>query len=158
MGATFYFLGFQYRRLEGYVNYHTILVAISFSVISLIGWYGKGMSMFCSFSDTFFYIPIALLGIYACYGLSYQLDKYRLKTFFYYIGKHTMPILALHFLAFKTVGFLIILFYSLPMGRLSEIPVVSFHTDIYWGAYTIVGIVLPLASYYIYSIVKRVIT
>ena len=113
--------------------------------------------MFCSFSDIVFYIPMAFMGIYATYGLSYYLERYRFKTLLYYIGKHTMQILALHFLAFKLVSLIIIHIYSMPTGRLSEFPVISYKTEVFWWLYSFVGIVCPLMLYQVYRYAKRAI-
>ncbi len=156
MGSVFYFLGFQYRKIESLISYRGIFIIVAFLILFFLTKQGIIMSMYSSFDDTFLYIPIALLGIYGCLGLSYQLDRYRLKVFFYYVGKHTMQILALHFLSFKTVGACVIVLYCLPMGMLSEIPVVSYKTEIYWMIYSVVGVVLPLILYQMYDLAKRI--
>jgi hypothetical protein len=72
---------------------------------------------------------------------------YVIKRVFYYIGNHTLDILALDFLSFRLVSFAIVLLYGINVSHVAEHPVIKdvsmSHTH-WWILYCIVGIVLPL--------------
>lgn len=59
------------------------------------------------------------------------------------IGRNTLDIMALHFMVFKLISWLMILVYDLPVSRLPEYPVLFGIGGLWWLLYTAVGIVLP---------------
>lgn len=62
-----------------------------------------------------------------------------------FIGNHTLSIMALHFLAFKTVSLSYIKLFHLPLERLSDFPVISDCLNVGWTLlYTFVGVSIPL--------------
>lgn len=61
-----------------------------------------------------------------------------------YMGKHTMIIFALHFLAFKVVSAIIIDVLGFEYVRLSEFPVITNISSFWWLAYSLMGLLLPL--------------
>ena len=64
-----------------------------------------------------------------------------------------MPILCLHFIFFKIVTCIQVILYSLPNYRLASFP--CYYTEYWWILYTIVGIVGPLVTNYLYLKVKN---
>ena len=68
------------------------------------------------------------------------------------IGRHTMPILILHFLAFKIVSYIGCWWNGLPYPLVASFPV-FFHGALWSLAYTAVGIVLPLCANHLFWIV-----
>lgn len=151
MGAFFYILGYIYHQRENVILYNGYVIVLFFMLLGLIAMYSHTMSMYCSFEDTFIYILVSLIGIIGTYGIAYQIERTRIKSFFYFIGKHTLEVLALHFLAFKLVSYIIIKIYSLPNDRLSELPIVTFNNYQTWYFYSLFGICLPLISVWVYN-------
>ena len=70
-----------------------------------------------------------------------------IRRILYYIGNHTLDILALHFLSFRLVSFVIVLLYGINFSHVAEHPVikdVSISHEYWWILYCTIGIVLPL--------------
>lgn len=62
-----------------------------------------------------------------------------------YLGAHTMPIILLHFAAFKVVSAIGVLALGMPLSRIADFSV-TFTTGYWWVAYTAVGVLLPLGA------------
>ena len=142
MGAVFYLIGYIYHRIEKRSFYKWYWLVFLSIVLLFFTHYYHSMSMHCNFDDVLFYMLIAFIGIFCSFGFCYHLEKCGVGL--YVIGKNTMQILALHFLAFKIVSIGVVFCFNLPFERLSEFPVVSFHQEITWVVYSLVGIMVPL--------------
>lgn len=70
------------------------------------------------------------------------------------MGQHTMPILILHFLAFKAVTWCGISIFGMEDYLLAAFPV-YFKGGIWWILYTAAGTVLPLLAYKGFDLVKN---
>ena len=62
------------------------------------------------------------------------------------LGKYSLHIMCLHFLAFKCVSLMIVLVYDLPIERLAEYPVINGIDGFWWIAYTVCGCVVPVLA------------
>ena len=71
-----------------------------------------------------FYPILALMGISLITRISKAIENKRISLYFYYIGKHTMPILALHMTVFKLISFIKIKQYDMTIDHLAEFPVI----------------------------------
>lgn len=60
------------------------------------------------------------------------------------LGRYSLHIMCLHFLAFKCVSLIIIWVYRMPMERLAEYPVITDVNGLWWLAYTVCGCLLPV--------------
>ena len=71
------------------------------------------------------------------------------------IGGGTLEILTWHFLSFKSVTFLIIIVYGLPIESLSKFPVIrEYSSHGWWLAYFVVGILFPICIKHIISLIE----
>ena len=70
------------------------------------------------------------------------------------LGKKSLDIMALHFVCFKLVSFIIIKVYNLDMINMSTIPVVIGIGGLWVIAYTVVGLSIPTGIRYIFDVVK----
>lgn len=85
------------------------------------------------------------VGIMFLLGAADLLCRVRfVKEAMVYIGQHTMFILFLHFLAFKSVNLLQVLVYRKEWYELAAFPTLE-HRYGWWLAYTVAGIGIPLA-------------
>ena len=102
------------------------------------------------------YMLPAIVGTLIVYEAAVWLNSRYESRLLLFIGQHTLPIVALHFLAFKTVSLLIIAIYDLPIERLSDFPVLlSYAQQGWWVAYTIIGLGLPLGIALLWTKVKN---
>lgn len=55
-----------------------------------------------------------------------------------------MVILAMHLLSFKLISLAKITYYGWPIERLAQFPVIEQNNSLWWLAYTLVGVGIPL--------------
>lgn len=90
------------------------------------------------------FITASFAGIYVNLFLGKIIQKVSiLGESFAYIGRRSLMIMALHFLAFKSVSALYILLNQSPGYWFAKFPVIT-GSDGWWIAYTITGIGIPL--------------
>lgn len=70
------------------------------------------------------------------------------------LGKYSLHIMCLHFLAFKSVSLIIIWVYHMPIERLAEYPVINDVNGLWWIAYTVSGCLLPVLVVKLFEIIK----
>lgn len=92
-----------------------------------------------------FFLVMSCSGWFLLYGISVLLEKYTkiVASIFIYISKHSVAIIALHFLAFKIVNVCAVALNEMPKYMIAAFPVLM--TDgLWWLLYTTVGIAIPL--------------
>ena len=102
----------------------------------------------------FLSLPIpALLGFLMTYNISQWIDRYEgwLKRSLAYIGEHTLYIFIFHICAYKVVSLLKIWYYGLDIRQIGCHMVIHEYSqqDWFWMAYTIAGVGIPLALYWL---------
>lgn len=92
-----------------------------------------------------FFLVMSCSGWFLLYGISVLLEKYTriVASIFIYISKHSVAIIALHFLAFKIVNACAVALKEMPKYMIAAFPVLM--TDgLWWLLYATVGIAIPL--------------
>jgi formate-dependent nitrite reductase membrane component NrfD len=97
------------------------------------------------------YYLLSLSGIIMVFCISKKLEKISINSTLFYIGNHTMPILALNLLALKIGSLIKIWIYGLPINNLSSYTVIYEHNSYFWVIYTIIGISIPLLVNFLYN-------
>ena len=107
-------------------------------------------------------LPLLQYGLYVIVGfcgivMVIILSQFRgiagvkiLKT----LGKYSLHIMCLHFLAFKCISLIIIMVYHMSIERLAEYPVINDVNGLWWIAYTVSGCLLPVLVVKLFEIVK----
>ena len=162
-GAFFYMLGHIVMRYSHY--WHNKYGAIICCVLLILSfcYFRGGISMGCGFNKVLPFsisaISGTLLSIYVSSFIENNVSN--IKKTLYYIGNHTLDILALHFLSFRVVSFIIVLLCGLDITHIAEHPVikdVDFSIYNYWWClYCIFGIVLPIIVTRLYYYIIRII-
>ena len=107
------------------------------------------------YTDPLFFILCSMCGFFATYFISSLINKINiLKRIFGFIGSHTMSILILHFIAFKFISFLIILFKGDSINMLGMFPV-TYKGGYVFILYTIFGIIISLLLDWFYKYIKK---
>ena len=154
----FYTLGTIYRHYElnKYVSRFAILISIITFILTTVIANATNVGIKPSSNYLLFYIAslLATLQIIAFSQIKYISDFKPLV----FLGKYTMQILALHFLAFKPVSFIIIKLYGLEINYLSGVPVIKDAniSDLFFIPYTIAGITLPVIYTLFIQHIKKV--
>lgn len=148
--VIFYQLGFYFNKYKNRIPINIFYFIIALINLYILNQFGKVDIGVHNFTNFCFFLISSLSGIYCIIYVSNTFVKYGISQYFIYIGKNTMTILALHFLSFKLVTYLIIISNSYSFERLSEFPILIDHTNL-WFLYSIVGIIIPLLFKYTYN-------
>lgn len=108
------------------------------------------------YTNPLFLLTCSILGWVLLWSISNILINHfkSLVALIIYIGKNTLSILFLHFLSFKFVTLIQIIIYKEPTYRLASFPIL-YPNKIWWIAYFVVGISLPLLINKLYTISKK---
>ena len=71
-----------------------------------------------------------------------------------YISQHAMPIIGLHFLCFKLVNVVVAMLYGYESYMIAAFPTLA-TTGLWWVAYMLVGIGIPLGINYVWMECKK---
>ncbi len=152
MHRNFYYMPFLYLgfliKKNGWNKYllkykvQFILGGLSINVvmafISTVGVIGRD-----TFQKYGVFLLAAVPGALMILALS-QYDKICKNSVLKCIGKKSLDIMALHFLCFKIVSFIIIKSCNLDMAHMADIPVVLGVSGIWWLLYVISGLGMPI--------------
>lgn len=148
-GAVFYMLGYLLMPLarlwqNKYATFFCCLILLFFFY-----YFNTGISMGCGYNKVMPFTLSAISGTLLIVYLSKEIEvRFSLiKNVFYYIGNHTLEILALHFLSFRLVSYLICSLYNIDFVHVAEHPVIK-NTSVLpgcmWLIYSLLGVVVPL--------------
>lgn len=144
-GMFFFVIGYLYRYFgweQILSKYKKTIFLSAAAVLGVIAW----LNEMGYFSDVYNHIGasaaggllgIGLVLVIAGFG-RFQNNKYLIR-----IGRSSLEIMALHFLAFKIVSFVIVIIYQLPVTRLSDYPVIE-AGGVWWICYTLAGVIVPV--------------
>ncbi len=145
---SFFYMGILFRefKINEFIDKHRVIAFIAgISVLICFSYifYG-GLGQNVGFKD----LPASYFGIMGLFAFSKfpVIQKSRLLNL---LGRASLDIMSLHFLAFKLVSFIYIQIYALDITRLSEAPVLKDIHGLYFIPYVIVGIGLCIAEYMI---------
>lgn len=96
-----------------------------------------------------FYYPLSLVSVYVVWNFSQYIalrnPRHVLCRFLSFIGRNTLIILTLHFLAFKFVSWLIVWVYDLDVRHIADFPIIESYANCgWWFLYSIIGLALPI--------------
>ena len=170
MGCFFFGCGFIFRQYAG--TYQRIISRHFFSLCSTIIFaiivylFSKYLIANMNWRSTFtqfLSLPIpAILGFLMTYNISRWIDGHEgwLKRSLSYIGDHTLYIFIFHICAYKVVSLLKIWYYGLDIRQIGCHMVIHEYSsqDYFWVAYTIAGVGIPLALYWLQEQITKKIT
>lgn len=160
LSSFFFYAGFLYRVNEmclAWVMKWGWIWGFLVVLVVVVVYHDYLDMLFYSSTSVFLFVFGALAGIAMMFSISYQMEclPMGIKKILYYIGNHTMTVLALHLLAFKLGSLLKILVYGLPVERLADFKVIAEHNTYYWIVYTLIGCFVPLLYEYLASFIRR---
>ena len=107
------------------------------------------------YPNPLFFAAASVCGWVFLYSISYFLKNTPLKKPLTVIGSCTMGILALHYLSFKIVCAIVVKVYGLPSFCIAARPHLYGDTGLWWLAYTVVGVTVPVLLNMLYRRVKK---
>ena len=139
-----YHFGFLARVYKEKIRFDNVFVALfSFIALCILGRFGSLGMNHNNFPNGFFFLAASFTGIYFSIFVSKLLEKTFVSGWLEYVGRNTLPIVAMHLLSFKFV-----LFIQYKMG-LIEYKYIAYLCGVdcknwFFLAYVVSGICLPL--------------
>ena len=137
------------------LRYWILIFSVTLTVLLICNRYGSVDLSEGVYTAPWFYLLCAMSGWFLIYSVSVGVCKFsRLANATCLVGRHTVCIIGLHFLAFKIITYLQICIYDLPIEKLSTFPYLIAE-PFWWVAYTVIGVGAPLLIDLGYKRVKR---
>ena len=150
---SIYYFGSLYKKLERKIQLN-IYISVFFTLFLIIvsKWRTIDVANY-NFTSPHFFIICGLCGIYTNLYLAKKilLLKY---NFLESLGKASLYIMLLHFLAFKLVNLIFVIIYKLPLENISAYPVLPIN-EYSWIIYTLFGVIIPLLLHKIFITLKN---
>ena len=102
------------------------------------------------FANPLMYIVTQMSGLVFTLSVASLVSRVKICNLFVYIGQHTLSILFFHFLSFKVITIVQCIFYHEPAYRIAAFPVFN-SSGLWWLAYTLCGISIPLYLAWLYQ-------
>ena len=148
-GAMFYMLGNLLMPLARLWQNKFAAFFCCLILLFFFYYFNTGISMGCGYNKVMLFALSAISGTLLIMYVPKEIEvRFSLvKHVFYYIGNHTLEILALHFLSFRLVSYLLCCIYGIDIVHVAEHPVIKDigNPSTYcWAIYSIAGILIPL--------------
>ncbi len=154
LSTAFFLMGYLYK--QKFNNWNQGYLTLLFAVTVAAGSICCHVSMLTYTAEEIIpYFICAVCGTVMTLNISryIALHKNRFTQVLVYIGNNTLTVLTWHFLCFKFISLLVILYYSLPMEQLACFPVLPEYTNL-WPVYTLAGVGIPLTGKYLWHKVR----
>ena len=151
-GILYYYTGILFYKYKPYIPLTYTTMIISFIIISIGSFLFDGVvdMRFTTVYNQIPYYILSIAGIIMLLCVSKKLENCKNLSLFYYIGNHTMPILALNLLSLKLGNLIKVWIYALPIEFLSSYTVIFDYNLWFWLVYTIIGVAVPLLVHFLY--------
>ena len=152
LSISYYYSGIVIYKYKDFIPLSNITLILSFIVV-LLGSIFFNETIDMRFTNVYNHIPyyfLSITGIIMVLCISQKLETTNKVSLLYYIGNHTMPILALNLLALKVGSLLKIWIYGLPIEELASFTIIYDNNSWFWIIYSIFGVAIPLLIHYLY--------
>lgn len=139
-----YVLGMLFRYLEKKGLIANVWTAIAGGgILLLCNQFGHISMSSVDVTNSIYFVVVSLCGWCLTLWVSKSIENSWLGVPLSYLGKHTMPIITLHFLCFKLVTYLYLLCSHKPILLLAYFPALRTEKWL-WVFYTLAGIMIPV--------------
>lgn len=153
LSITYICAGMLYRQYENKIKPGSITCIICF-VITITGSFlfnGEIDMRYTTISNVLPYFILSFTGIFFIFSVSKYINLHvNDNHYIYFIGNHTMPILALNLLTLKIGNLIKIQIYDMPMESLASHTIIYDHNQLFWILYIIIGVSIPLLLEHMY--------
>ena len=155
--AVYFYSGIVFRKYEYRIPNTTSITGLTFLTTFIGSYYyiGEIDMRYTTENNLIPYYLLSLSGVIMTFNVSKWLNNISFNTYLYYIGSHTMPILALNLLALKVGNLIKIWMYGMPIDNLSSYTIIYEHNNYFWVIYTIIGVAIPLICYSLHKNITR---
>lgn len=148
-GFTMYLFGYFFRNWEKPIPWYAVLISFLYILAICL----KSPVTHPDYRSIYIYTSTSILGFFMIFGIAHYLVKMRISRALVYIGNHTMPILILHFIVFRTITYFIVMLSNGNTIILSYHPLPEDYVSYFWWIYLILGILIPIL---VYDLVVRI--
>ena len=156
VALAFFYIGYLYNRYKKAIKLNFFIALVLFTILVISRKYNIRVDMrLNSYSNPILLIPDALCGIYVLIYAAKKMCNLNINiSLLKYIGRNTVPILALQYISFKLIYLVQIIFYKLPIIRLGDLgPINSIG---FWCImFTIIGVLVPIIIHYISNLLRK---
>ncbi|MDR3598274.1 acyltransferase family protein [Clostridium sp.] len=155
VALAFFYIGYLYNRYKKAIKLNFFVALVLFAVLVISRKYNIRVDMrLNSYSNPIMLIPDALCGIYLLIYISRKMCDLNVDiSLLKYIGRNTIPILALQYISFKLIYLIQIIVYKLPIIRLGDLGPIN-STGFWWIIFTMIGVLLPIIIHYISNLLS----
>ena len=132
------------------LTYTTMTLSFCIVLIGSIFFVGSIDMRYTTIYNQIPYYVLSITGVIMILCISLKLETIKNISALYYIGIHTMPILALNLLALKFGNLIKIGIYKMPLERLSSYTIIYENNTSFWLVYTAIGVAVPMIIYILY--------
>ena len=148
LGAFFYVAGCLFVKYKSCCRYKYGTILCCFVLLFSYFYFEDGISMGCGYNKVLPFTISAVSGTLLTIYISNAIESRMpfIRRVLYYIGNHTLYILALHFLSFRFVSYMIVSFLNVDVAHVAEHPVIKDVSipSYSWLLYCFIGVFLPL--------------
>lgn len=110
-----------------------------------------------SYMNPVYFLIVSFCGWRFVYEIAFMIGKNEYsKKLLACIGQNTLPVVILHFLCFKLVNYIGVLFNHQPLFLIAAFPIL-YKGGVWWIAYTLVGLMIPICLNLLYKKIKMII-
>lgn len=153
LSITYIYTGMLYREYENKIKLGntTCIICFAITFIGSMFFYGEIDMRYTTIPNILPYFLFSITGIIFIFGVSKYINSHLYNNHsIYYIGNHTMPILALNLFALKIGNLIKIQIYNMPIESLSSHTIIYDHNQFFWILYLIIGVSIPLLLEHIF--------
>lgn len=153
LSITYIYTGMLYRQYENKIKPQstTFIICFAITITGSFLFNGEIDMRYTIISNVIPYFILSITGILFIFGVSKYINLHvNDHHYIYFIGNHTMPILALNLLALKIGNLIKIQIYDMPMGSLASHTIIYDKNQLFWILYIIIGVLIPLLLEHIY--------
>lgn len=157
-----YILFYIGKLLRSYVDMDKIyadlkmciaVTMIMFLILACLNKIGAINLINNEYTNPVFLVIASVSGWCFAYGVSVLLTRWRIEKVFVYLGQNTMPVMFMHFIAFKAVTEIQLIVYDLPQYLLAAHPILI--SKGWWILYGMAGVVIPVGIINIVRLLKK---
>ncbi len=154
LSITYIYIGMLYRKYENKIKLGsaTCITSFAITITGSILFSGVIDMRYTTLSNVLPYFLLSITGILFTFSISKFINLHvNDHHYIYYIGNHTMPILALNLLSLKIGNLIKIQIYDMPLESLASHTIIYDHNQLFWLLYLIIGVSIPLLIEQVYT-------
>lgn len=154
MGILIFYIGFLYKKYLHLISINKWIAVICLVILCIGTKYGQNYFYKSLVAVPFVWLLMASAGIYVNIFIA-QFQMFKNSSLINFIGNNTIVIMGLHFLSFKLINVIQVLYLNYPLYLIASFPVIN-GSNGWWIAYSFTGVFVPLLFKLMYINFKKI--